>query len=462
MPRRTASIAAVAAAIVIASGASVLGQSPASRLAMPSVVRCVTIDGVMPGARWDPETLHRAIVAGSATIEAVGPPAQCSLPGWGASAALDPADAQATVHTPDLRGHTELHALSELAATGLRSGHRSERYDASVPAGHIIDSDPPGRALVPPDSAIAYVVSLGPSPRSVERSSSIEWWITIDGVTRGAGSDPEALGQAIADGSATIEAIGPPADCSAPGSAASATPSPTVTATTVHVPRLPGLTEAEGICALAAAGLQPGQRRERHDPDIPAGHIIEGDAGSGTLVPPGSAIAYVLSLGPEQSPTPEPTAAAARYKVSLWSQPNGCFITDFHDKQGHRRSGFIIHFRLHIAVLSGTPGRLWVDRYFDMTDVGEDYIPVPVRPRRNQLTLTRSKVDAGLWNVPQLHAGDKKDILWAVFIRSRWTEWLYVGIMEGPATGDESSAIETALESGWSRDWERSATVSHC
>ena len=75
----------------------------------------------------------------------------------------------------------------------------------------------------------------------------------------------------------------------------------------VAVPPLVGLTEADAIRAITAAGLTLGVRTESYDPGIPAGSIIGTTLPAGLEVPTGTAIDYEVSKGPEPTPSPTPS-----------------------------------------------------------------------------------------------------------------------------------------------------------
>jgi serine/threonine-protein kinase len=75
----------------------------------------------------------------------------------------------------------------------------------------------------------------------------------------------------------------------------------------VAVPEIRGLTELDAADVLNENELERGVRTEAFDPVVADGSIISQNPAPGVLVQKGSAVDYVVSLGPEPSPTPTPT-----------------------------------------------------------------------------------------------------------------------------------------------------------
>ena len=71
------------------------------------------------------------------------------------------------------------------------------------------------------------------------------------------------------------------------------------------VPSVVGLTEADAVAALGAAGFGVGVERTQ-DPAVPEGSVISQSPGGGAEAQKGSTVALVVSQGPPE-PTPEPT-----------------------------------------------------------------------------------------------------------------------------------------------------------
>jgi len=76
---------------------------------------------------------------------------------------------------------------------------------------------------------------------------------------------------------------------------------------TVEVPDLRGKTESVALNLIAAANLTVGTRAEEFDAFIPAGSVVSQDPGVGQLVSPRLPVNYVVSKGPEPSPSPSST-----------------------------------------------------------------------------------------------------------------------------------------------------------
>jgi len=77
-------------------------------------------------------------------------------------------------------------------------------------------------------------------------------------------------------------------------------------AASVAVPDLRNKREAEALQLVVTDGLSIGNRTEAYDPFVPLGSILDQNPGPGIIVAPGTPVDYVVSKGPE--PTPSPTA----------------------------------------------------------------------------------------------------------------------------------------------------------
>jgi serine/threonine-protein kinase len=67
------------------------------------------------------------------------------------------------VSVPDVSGQKESDATNALTTMGLTLGIRGEAYDATVPKGSVISTNPKGGVNVASGTAVDYVVSLGPA-----------------------------------------------------------------------------------------------------------------------------------------------------------------------------------------------------------------------------------------------------------------------------------------------------------
>jgi heat shock protein HslJ len=106
------------------------------------------------------------------------------------------------------------------------------------------------------------------------------------------------------------------AGCSGGGSSPTATPTAAPTATTeptdatVAVPDIVDETEQDGLVELGAAGLTAGDRTRAYSDDIDSGRIISTDPRAGVIVERDTEVDYVLSRGPEPTPSPTPRKTA--------------------------------------------------------------------------------------------------------------------------------------------------------
>ncbi len=74
----------------------------------------------------------------------------------------------------------------------------------------------------------------------------------------------------------------------------------------IPVPQVRLRSEVELFALLAQSNLSPGTRSETFDPEVPAGLIVRTNPREGVQVARGTAVDYVVSLGPPPSPSPTP------------------------------------------------------------------------------------------------------------------------------------------------------------
>jgi beta-lactam-binding protein with PASTA domain len=79
----------------------------------------------------------------------------------------------------------------------------------------------------------------------------------------------------------------------------------------VVVPDIRGLSEADGIAALATAKLVRGATFSEYSDTVPAGELIQQNPRPGVQVSTGTAVDLVVSLGPEPALSPSPSASGA-------------------------------------------------------------------------------------------------------------------------------------------------------
>src|SRR5690606_26330349 len=125
-----------------------------------------------------------------------------------------------------LRGEPEEDAVNALLDLGLEPGERSEAFDEETLEGDVVSTQPEAGAEVPPGTVVDYVVSLGPEP----------------------------------------------------------TPTPEPTPAPIAVPDLRGETEADAVNALLDLGLEPGERSEAFDAEVPSGSVVSTDPAAGAEV----------------------------------------------------------------------------------------------------------------------------------------------------------------------------------
>ncbi len=238
-----------------------------------------------------------------------------------------PSPTPAPVAVPDLTGVAEADALNQLLDADLQPGTRTDAFDGAIPTGAVIGTDPAAGTEVEHGTTIDYVVSLGveptptpsptPAPVAVPdlrgftpedavnalmdsglqpgtRTDKFNSQVDAGLVIR---TDP-AAGTEVEHGT-TIDYL----------VSLGAAPTPTLepTPAPVAVPDVRGFTPDDAVNAILDAGLQPGERTDKFNAQVPDGQVIRTIPEAGTQVEPGSGVDYVVSRGAKPSPTPEPT-----------------------------------------------------------------------------------------------------------------------------------------------------------
>ncbi len=237
------------------------------------------------------------------------------------------------VTVPDVVGMTQAAAQTAIEDPGLTLGTVAEQFHATIPVSQIIGQDPAGGTEVAQGSAVDLVVSRGPEPVTVPDVAGMEQaaaqaaiadaGLTVDAVTEQYHATIPA-GQVISqDPAAGAEVL--------PGSAValmvSKGPEP------VSVPDVVGMTQATAQAAIEDAGLTLGAVTEEYDATIPAGQVISQDPAAGAEVLPGSAVALVVSKGPEPVSVPDVVGmaqAAAQTVITDAGLTVGAVTEEYH------------------------------------------------------------------------------------------------------------------------------------
>jgi beta-lactam-binding protein with PASTA domain len=204
------------------------------------------------------------------------------------------------VEAPDVVGLTTAAAEAAIVAANLTVGTITVVYNPVVPAGIVIRQDPVDGTLVQSGSAVDFVVSRGPLllvevpdvtglSQAAAEAAIVAANLTVGNISLvnnpvvPAGDvirqDPKD-GTVVASGSAVdiVVSKGP--------------------LLLVEVPDVTGLSQAAAEAAIVAANLTVGTIEMRYNPVVPAGNVIRQDPEDGTLLPSGSAVDIVVSLGP--------------------------------------------------------------------------------------------------------------------------------------------------------------------
>lgn len=202
------------------------------------------------------------------------------------------------VFVPDVVNMVQADAETAITTAGLTVGTISTQYNPTVPVGHVISQNPDAGTLVPLQTPVDLVISLGPPPPVPVpdvvgmAQAAAEAAITAAGLTVGSvttqygppGSTGKVLSQSPIGG--VMVPPGSPVNL-----IVSLGPAP------VPVPNVVGMTLSNAVATLLAADLVVGNVATMYSLTVPAGVIISQDPEAGTIVPYQSAVNLVNSLG---------------------------------------------------------------------------------------------------------------------------------------------------------------------
>ncbi len=200
------------------------------------------------------------------------------------------------VDTPRLLGVSLEDAKKVAQDAGLKLTIGEERYDASVPQGHIVSQDPAPNVSVPPGSTITVIVSKGPEPVTVPGLINVPYPVA-KGILEALGLQVQRSDEpssTVADG-AVIRSTPPFGSTVQPGTTVTLVVS---VGNKVKVPDVFNWPLAEAEKAIVDAGLKVGSVNYQTQEDIPhfditkvgVGHVLSVTPDFNTWVPRGTVI----------------------------------------------------------------------------------------------------------------------------------------------------------------------------
>lgn len=224
---------------------------------------------------------------------------------------------QKEARMPLLEGKTQEEAEAELKELDLVMQVEQEASD-TVPEGTVISQEKAAGEIVPRFSKVTVVVSSGSD--KIDLASMGLTDMTLETAIRLL--EAKGLKTSVAEEASETEEAGniiriEPADQAAYGSTVTIFVSTGPSVEMVLVPQLEGKTQAEASELLTAAGLVSGQIGAEHNDTVPKGQVLSQGIAADTQVEKGSAVDYVLSLGPKEPETQFLASLEASYPLMV-------------------------------------------------------------------------------------------------------------------------------------------------
>ncbi len=210
---------------------------------------------------------------------------------------------------PDVVGSPQATAEAAIISSDLSVGAVTPVNSATVPIGAVISQNPAAGINVVSGSPVDLVISGVTVPNVVgSAQAAAQTAITAAGLTVGTGTTANSATVPIGNVISQTPAAGTNV---LPGNAVTL-----VISLGAAVPDLVGLTQAAAETAIRAAGLTVGTGTTTNSATVPAGTVISQTPVAGSNVPPGSAVALVVSLGAKVPNVVGLTQAAAEAAIS--------------------------------------------------------------------------------------------------------------------------------------------------
>ncbi len=200
---------------------------------------------------------------------------------------------------PDLVGQTQAAASTAITGAGLTVGTITQEFSATVASGTVISQNPAAGTSAAPGSSVSLTVSKGPQsvtvPNVVGQTQSAAG-TALTGANLTTGTVAQERSNTVAAG--LVISQNPASGGAAPyGSAVALVVSTGVCPATV--PDVVGQTQSAASTAITGVTLIVGVITQAYSQTVPLGEVISQNPAAGASVAPGTAVALVISIGPE-------------------------------------------------------------------------------------------------------------------------------------------------------------------
>ncbi len=236
----------------------------------------------------------------------------------GSAVALVISKGPENVTVPNVVGITQAQAQDALVAAGLLLGTVTTAFSDTVAAGIVMEQAPSPGATVPSGNTIDVVLSKGPATVPVPN---------VVGMNQAQAQTALAalglvLGTVTSEFSATVTAglvlSQTPASATSVASGSAVALVLSKGPQTATVPSVVGATQTVAQNTLVASGLMLGAVTSEFSDSVAAGLVLSQTPAPGSMVSLGSAVAVVLSKGPQTATVPDligTAQTAAQYKL---------------------------------------------------------------------------------------------------------------------------------------------------
>ncbi|MHB8510740.1 MAG: Stk1 family PASTA domain-containing Ser/Thr kinase [Actinomycetota bacterium] len=215
-----------------------------------------------------------------------------------------------TVHVGSVKGFTVAQAEAELTREGFKWSLEAARPDPTVPAGHVIDTDPTAGVPWPKNGTVKIIPSSGKAKVTIPHVKGLDQTAALNALTS-AGLSGTIVPQASNTVAQGIVISSNPKEGTQVVTGSTVTLTVSSGPETAIVPNEVGKTEVDATNDLQSRGFQVNVVAQAPTAQCQSGNVCRQTPAPNTTQPKGSSVDIFVAQSPSPTPSPSPTDTAS-------------------------------------------------------------------------------------------------------------------------------------------------------